>query len=208
MVTPSDIDGVLFERDCARRGPYPRTPGDGSWVVSEQKMAVQFLASEDLMVKYEAAKALLSHSRPDATFAEVLEVLLGEFLERRRPEARQRRREAKRAAAQQSTSAGGKFSTAGAGGGQQARARLLSRHVAAEVRDAVFIRDGGRCTYVARDGTSCGSMHALEIDHIRPFAAGGAHDLSNLRLLCAAHNRLAAERALGKHVMAGYWRRD
>ena len=79
-------------------------------------MAVQFLASEELMAKYEEVKALLSHSRPDATFAEVLEVLLGEFIERHSPEARQKRRDARKAAAAQSTADGGHFSTAGAGG--------------------------------------------------------------------------------------------
>ncbi|HEU4365504.1 MAG TPA: HNH endonuclease signature motif containing protein [Candidatus Krumholzibacteria bacterium] len=207
LVSPANIDGVLFERDCACRGPYPRTPGEGSWVVSEQKMAVQFLASEDLMVKYEAVKAVLSHSRPDATFADVLEVLLGEFLERHRPEARQRRREARRAAAEQSTSAGGKFSTAGAGGDRTQSPRR-TRHVPGDVRDEVFIRDGARCAFVAGDGTRCGSRTAVQVDHIRPFAAGGAHDASNLRLLCPAHNRLAAEQTLGKHVMERYWRRE
>lgn len=207
FVTPANIDGVLFERDCARRGPYPRTPGDGSWVVSEQKMAVQFLASEELMAKYEQVKALLSHRHPDATFAEVLEVLLGEYLERHSPEARRRRREARRVAAQPSAKAGGKFSTVGAGGnGMHPEHR--TRHVPAAVRDEVFVRDDARCTYVGPNGNRCESRHALQIDHIRPHAAGGGNDASNLRLLCAGHNRLAAEQTLGKHVMERYWKRE
>jgi len=82
FVTPSDIDGVLFDREIDRNMPCPSSRGTSGWVVSEQKMAVQFLASEALIEKYEEAKALLSHSHPDASFAEVLAVLLGEFLER------------------------------------------------------------------------------------------------------------------------------
>ena len=37
----------------------------------------------------------------------------------------------------------------------------------------------------------------VQVDHLRPFAAGGDHDPSNLRLLCAAHNRRAAEKVFG-----------
>jgi hypothetical protein len=32
--------------------------------------------------------------------------------------------------------------------------------------------------------------------------------LSNLRLLCGGHNRLAAEKSMGKHVMQPHWRRQ
>ena len=207
FVTPSNIDGVLFERDCVCRGPYPLTPGAGSWVVSTQKVAVQFLASEELMAKYEEAKALLSHIHPSATFVEVLGALLEEYVERHSPAARQRRREAKKAATGHSTIAGGKFSTVGAGG-NGTPSQNPARHIPAEVRDDVFVRDQAQCTYVANDGTRCGSRNAVQIDHIRPFAAGGTHDPSNLRLLCAAHNRLSAEQTLGKHVMERYWRRE
>ncbi|HEU4366151.1 MAG TPA: HNH endonuclease signature motif containing protein, partial [Candidatus Krumholzibacteria bacterium] len=185
FVTPANVDAVVFEREIARHVPHMEPRVTGSWVVSEQKMAVQFLASEELMAKYEQVKALLSHSHPDATFVEVLEVLLGEYLERHSPEARQRRREVRRVAAQPSAKAGGKFSTVGAGG-NGTRDPRATRHVPAAVRDEVFVRDEAQCTYVAPGGTRCESRHALEIDHIRPFAAGGTHDPSNLRLLRCA----------------------
>lgn len=70
----------------------------------------------------------------------------------------------------------------------------------------MFVRDGGQCTFVAADGTRCRSRKGLQIDHIRPYSARGTHDPSNLRLLCGAHNRRAAERALGLEVMQPYWR--
>ena len=205
FVTPANIDAVVFEREIARHVPHMEPRVGESWVVTEQKMAVTFLASNELLEKYEQAKALLSHSHPDATFAEVLEVLLGEYLERHSPEARQRRREARRAAT--TMAAGGKSSTVGAGG-NGTRDPRATRHVPAAVRDEVFVRDDARCAYVAPNGTRCESRHALQIDHIRPFAAGGAHDPTNLRLLCAGHNRLAAEQMLGRHVMERYWKRE
>jgi hypothetical protein len=37
---------------------------------------------------------------------------------------------------------------------------------------------------------------------------GGGNEISNLRLLCGAHNRLAAEHTLGVQVMAPYWRQE
>jgi 5-methylcytosine-specific restriction endonuclease McrA len=64
----------------------------------------------------------------------------------------------------------------------------------------VFVRDDGRCAFAGPDGTRCGSRYALQVDHVHPFALGGRHNASNLRLLCAQHNRLAAEKALGPRV--------
>jgi 5-methylcytosine-specific restriction endonuclease McrA len=81
-----------------------------------------------------------------------------------------------------------------------------SRHIPDEVRDVVFRRDDGQCTFVAPNGTRCQCRRGLEVDHIKPFANGGTTVLSNLRLLCGGHNRLAAERAMGNSVMKAYWR--
>ncbi len=200
FVTPADVDAVLFDREVDRAMPHPSGRANGSWVVSEQKMFVQFLASEALIEKYEEAKALLSHRHPDAGFAEVLAVLLNEFIERHSPAARQKRREKRRVAA-----AGGKSSTVGADGGHERSD--TTRHIPVCTRDEIFTRDEGQCTYVGPGGTRCRSRHALQVDHIRPYAAGGTHDPENLRLLCAAHNRLAAEHTLGEQVMRRYWPR-
>lgn len=201
FVAPTDVDAALFDRQVARAMPHGATRSNGSWVVSEQKMLVQFLASEELIATYEEAKALLSHSHRDASFAEVLAVLLQEFIDRHSPVARHRRREEKHA-----VSRSGKYSTVGADGEHSDRQR--SRHIPVSIRDEVFTRDGGQCTYVAPDGNRCQATHALQVDHIRPYSAGGTHNRENLRLLCAAHNRLAAEQTLGAHVMSAYWRRE
>jgi 5-methylcytosine-specific restriction endonuclease McrA len=72
-----------------------------------------------------------------------------------------------------------------------------SRHVPIDTRAAVFDRDGHRCTFVAADGTRCRATRNLQIDHVQPFARGGSHEDDNLRVLCAAHNRRAAERVFG-----------
>ncbi len=83
-----------------------------------------------------------------------------------------------------------------------------SRRIPAAVRDAVFVRDGGRCTYVGSTGRRCGSTHRLQVDHIQPFSRGGPNTPSNLRLLCAWHNRSEAERLLDAHSMTRFRRRE
>ena len=67
--------------------------------------------------------------------------------------------------------------------------KLRTRHIPNPIRRAVFLRDQC-CTYVDPETRRrCGSFWQLELDHIRPFAVGGAHVLENLRLLCDVHNR-------------------
>ncbi|HER34880.1 MAG TPA: HNH endonuclease [Halothiobacillaceae bacterium] len=61
---------------------------------------------------------------------------------------------------------------------------------------------------MGHSGRRCNSRVRLQIDHIVPFSRGGRHNPSNLRLLCSAHNLLAAEQAYGRDVMAGYARRQ
>jgi hypothetical protein len=81
-----------------------------------------------------------------------------------------------------------------------------SRHIPAEVRDEVHARDGGRCTYVGADGVRCGSRHRLQIDHVTPVGKGGLTTSENLRLLCAAHNHVEAEREYGSEWMSRFRR--
>ena len=75
--------------------------------------------------------------------------------------------------------------------------REPSRHIPAAIKDKVYERDGGRCTFVGKNGLRCDATHDLQIDHIKPFGRGGGHRLDNLRLLCGKHNRLEAEQAYG-----------
>ncbi len=73
-----------------------------------------------------------------------------------------------------------------------------SRYISPATRDAVYNRDKGRCTYVGSNGKRCESIWDLEIHHDEvSFAMGGGHNINNLRLLCAAHNKLESERVYG-----------
>jgi hypothetical protein len=83
-----------------------------------------------------------------------------------------------------------------------------SRRIPAALRDAVFARDKGRCTYIGSNGERCATRHHLQIDHIVPHAKGGTNALGNLRLLCERHNKLEAERVLGANTIRRFRRRE
>jgi hypothetical protein len=57
-----------------------------------------------------------------------------------------------------------------------------NRRIGAEVRRAVWKRDGGQCA-------KCGSREALEFDHIVPVSKGGSNTERNIELLCEVCNR-------------------
>lgn len=162
----------------------------------EKKMLVQLLASEEQVEKLEKVKAMLSGVNPNMPLADVIEVLADEYLERHTPEARQARRETRKGSASLDSRR------------RECKNTQPSRDIPDAVRDDILIRDGGQCTYVAADGRRCECRTDLEIDHLVPYAVGGSHDPSNLRLLCSGHNKLAAEKSMGRHVMQPYWRRQ
>jgi 5-methylcytosine-specific restriction endonuclease McrA len=212
MGAPVEIDQLLFERECAQGVP-------AEWRQEariEEKLFVQFLADEALVAKFEQAKMLLCGRNSDLSFADVLDVLVTEFLDRRSPVARKQRRDAKKRDKQVHTPTSGSRASARVAAGNKKDQHVhtpssgskTTRHIPAAVRDDVFARDGGQCTFVAPDGTRCQARRGLEIDHIVPLAVDGTHDPDNLRLLCAAHNLRAAERTLGAHVMAPFWPRQ
>ena len=65
----------------------------------------------------------------------------------------------------------------------------ISRHIPQDVKVAVAVRDGGRCTATLPDGSRCPARQALHYDHrFVPFRLGGPQSQWNLTLLCASHN--------------------
>ncbi|HYS81614.1 MAG TPA: HNH endonuclease signature motif containing protein, partial [Anaeromyxobacteraceae bacterium] len=82
-----------------------------------------------------------------------------------------------------------------------ARPSASRRHIPAEVKRAVWTRDGGCCQWPVASGGVCGSTTRLQFDHIVPLARGGTSTVSNVRVLCAFHNQLAAKQAFGEPWM-------
>ena len=59
---------------------------------------------------------------------------------------------------------------------------VAGRIIPQSVKDAVWRRDGGKCTI-------CNSQELLEFDHIIPFSLGGSNTYRNVQLLCQSCNR-------------------
>jgi 5-methylcytosine-specific restriction endonuclease McrA len=156
-------------------------------VATQPKVYIQFLADQSFMAKYRSAVVLLSNRLPKLTFEAVFVALIEDFLRRHGPAERHLRREHAAARAHHTAD----------------RTPIPLR-----TRDAVFMRDHGRCTYVGSDGKRCDGTIRLHVDHIKPVARGGTNELSNLRLLCARHNQLQADRILGRNVMNEHRHRE
>jgi hypothetical protein len=77
-----------------------------------------------------------------------------------------------------------------------ATADAASRHIPAEVKRTVWIRDLGRCAFVG-SGRRCEERRCLEFHHVRPYASGGPSTVDNIQLRCRRHNQYEAREYFG-----------
>jgi hypothetical protein len=63
---------------------------------------------------------------------------------------------------------------------------------------AIVVRQRDKCCQWKDPQTNkqCKSTYLLQVDHIQPKWAGGSNNISNLRILCAAHNRYRYQQGL------------
>jgi hypothetical protein len=78
-----------------------------------------------------------------------------------------------------------------------------SRHIPADVKRAVWLRDLGRCAFVGNEGRRCAERAFLEFHHVQPFAAGGEASVANLELRCRRHNDYESRTFFGQGFPAG-----
>jgi hypothetical protein len=135
--------------------------------LSADRYQIRFTASAATWKKLRVAQELLRHSVPSGDPAEIVDRALTALIEDL----------AKKKCAQVDAPA------------RRGRAReARSRHVPAKVRRAVWVRDQGRCAFVAKSGLRCRERGFLEFHHVEPYAAGGAATVANIQLRCRAHN--------------------
>ena len=158
-------------------GQGPRSRRDVVAPLAPERFRVQFTASREQVEKLKRLQELLSHQVSAGDLAGVVERAVDLLTERL--EARQNAK-VKRPRTQ-----------------AKDRAAAHSRQVPAAVRRAVAQRDDGQCAFVDKRGMRCQERRRLEYDHIHPVGMGGDHGVSNVRLLCRAHNAHAARRAYG-----------
>jgi len=156
----------------------------------------RFSGGTVLRAKYLRARGLLLRGKSKSAIELVFEAALDRLLDKIDPDRRHGLRLArpKRPGASRKGSACDSVSKS---------PRPRSRAVSQVLRDAVWHRDGGRCTFVGPQENRCAATTYLEIDHIKPYALGGSSDdLANLRLLCRAHNQLLSRRFFGEQPRA------
>lgn len=197
-------------------------PASGQTSVKETTTAVSADTSRlavnlpnEVLADLERAKELLSHTFPTgASAAEVLAYVLKDFLSRKDPLRKKVRTEASLARVSRTKMPTQSFFAAAkrcvtnpvTAATRPSNPRTAGSVIPAELRRQVMQRDDGRCSFVdPRTKSRCGSRHQIQLDHIYPKALGGENSLQNLRCLCSAHNRHAAEVTLGiRH--ANSWR--
>ena len=182
---------ILGQSDAPSADPVPMTvsaPGQRARLqpLAPQRFALQVTIGQATHDKLRRAQELLGHRIASGDLEQVLDLALDALI---------RRLEHAKFAATDKPRAARQRPTAG------------KRHVPAHVKRAVFERDGGRCTFVGDSGRRCDERRGLELDHVDPFARGGEARPDRMRLLCRAHNQLAAECTYGAGFMTARRRR-
>jgi len=134
--------------------------------IAAERYEVRFTATAETREKLRLAQDLLGHAVPSGDLAQVfdraLTALIDELVRRKfaaTPHPRGRRGHAKD-----------------------------SDYIPAEVRRAVYVRDGGRCAFLSVEGHRCGERRFIEFHHVIPRAAGGKATVENIQLRCGPHN--------------------
>ena len=144
----------------------PARPTAEVTALSPDRYRVQVTIGGDTLEKLRLAKDLLRHAVPSGDEATILDRALTALL----ADLAQK----KFAAAERPRPSDG--------------SRPGSRHVPAEVKRAVWLRDLGRCAFVATTGRRCAERGFLEFHHMDPYALGGEATVGNIQLRCRAHN--------------------
>lgn len=160
----------------------PPSRRDAVTPLAPERYKIQFTASAGTCEKLRLAQDLLRHQIPNGELGQVIDralTLLLEMLLKQKFAATERatHRAAHRSGAPVPTP---------------------SRHIPAEVRRAVWIRDGGRCAFVSHTGHRCQERGFLEFHHKQPYGAGGEATVDNIELRCRTHNAYEADLFFGR----------
>jgi len=193
--------------------------------LSADRSRIHVNVSRQFTRKLEAARKGLGHSIPNATMEQVLEAALDLLLEKQAKGRGLVKKPRTTLSAAAPRVEGSGISTPS----QEGRLSLAPQEsplppplalvpteppsprrtgpretIPAAVRRAVWVRDQGRCSWPLDGGGCCGSTHRLELDHIHPWARDGEPTVANLRVVCRAHNALAARREFGARCVERY----
>ena len=158
-----------------------------SFFLAQEKKSGEIKQGE----KLERIKDLTGHVEMDPSYAELFERMADVVLKKIDPE-----KKVKKTEPQEEVLSPGK---------EAAQQSKSPDYISVATRTQVWIESKSRCCYIdPKSGRRCAETRALEMDHVIPKALGGANTVENLRLLCPAHNQLAAIQTFGVHKMRQY----
>lgn len=145
-------------------------------VSAREERELKLIVSSGLYDKLQRLKGLLAHTKPGASYSELIEHLADEEL------LRLEKKKGIMLQAEEAVTAAAAVKLLPPG----YRVRLPR-----PIKKTLWARSKGQCEIV-KNGQRCSSRYRLEIDHVEPLALGGSNDLSNLRLACRNHNQYEA----------------
>jgi len=150
--------------------------------IGENQTQILYNSDDDLKNKLSRLRELLGHQiSPAASHCELLHKISDIALEKLEPKLPKNKRSA----------SAKRLSIA-------PKSACEREYIPVETKRIVWHRDEGRCTYTDPfNGMRCACRSRLEFDHIIPVAKAGDNSIENLRLLCGAHNQLAAIHEFG-----------
>lgn len=145
--------------------------------VTPSHIEVKFIADEKLAAALERLKGLLAHRQTGLGIAEIVQTACEIAIEKLTPTSHTARtlRAPKRR-------------------GDGEIPQRHRKHIPAPTRREVWAKAAHACQ-------NCGSVHALQVVHVKPLALGGADEAENLRLLCRPCNQRAAIETFGRSKM-------
>jgi hypothetical protein len=181
------------EREIAARAPaLPRPERTRATTASKSQLTLE-LPNETLEMIAQL-KGALAHKHPNMTTAELITWLAKEKLAELRPasEPTPATTDAARPAPARMPATEADTDASTNTNSNPKRSRYIPRRI----RRSLHHQAEHKCA-------NCGSQHALEIDHIHPFAQGGRHAPKNLRILCRNCNQRAAKLAAARPRRSG-----
>ena len=158
--------------------------------VSQTHSELRFLVSDETLQQLERVRGLLGHKHAEMSMSELIAEMAKITLEKLNPA-----REPKRTKTQQTQPEESKTQVSQLVSAQKPRA--AREYIRAATQSEIWQKAQGKCAL-------CGSVHRLQIDHIRPLALGGTSEKENLRLLCFHCNQRQADLKIGSQVMGHY----
>ena len=178
--------------------PEPRPASDGAsrpaphppalvTPLSPDRYKLQLTIGGDTLERLRLARDMLGHAIPSGDDAAVvdraLRALLAELAKNKFGGARVPRSSRGRSGVQKTSS--------------MARTPPV-RTPPAAVKRTVWVRDLGRCAFVAASGHRCSERRFVEFHHVDPYALGGEPTVGGIELRCRRHNDYEGRLYFGK----------